>query len=299
MIPTRRFVLLHQPPQCRPVEETGIAKHLALDRTPGLGPVRTSQWPEPARRERVVREVARDLVGDDDGGVLGAANGTLTVMAGGDSHGHSHGHSQSETDPHAWQSVANAKVYVANIRDALIKADPAGKTEYEANARAYTEKLDALEKEIRTAVNAIPKARRKIITSHDAFAYFSATYGVEFVAPQGVSTDSEASAQDVARIIRQIRSQKIPAVFLENVSDPRLVKRIADETGARLGGTLYSDALSSQDGPAPDPHPAAARPARPRPYPPPQPCPAPAAPRPGNAAPAPRRFGRGTAGAGP
>jgi zinc/manganese transport system substrate-binding protein len=172
-------------------------------------------------------------------------------MAGGDSHGHSHGHSHSATDPHAWQSVANAKVYVANIRDALIKADPAGKAEYEANAKAYTEKLDALEKEIRTAVNAIPKARRKVITSHDAFAYFRAAYGVDFVAPQGVSTDSEASAQDVARIIRQIRSQKIPAVFLENVSDPRLVKRIADETGARLGGTLYSDALSGPDGPAP------------------------------------------------
>jgi zinc/manganese transport system substrate-binding protein len=176
-------------------------------------------------------------------------------MAGGDSHGHghghSHGHSHAERDPHAWQSVANAKVYVTNIRDALIKADPAGKADYEANAKAYTEKLDALEKEIRTAVNAIPKARRKVITSHDAFAYFRAAYGMEFVAPQGVSTDSEASAQDVARIIKQIRSQKIPAVFMENVSDPRLVKRIADETGAKIGGTLYSDALSGPDGPAP------------------------------------------------
>jgi zinc/manganese transport system substrate-binding protein len=161
-----------------------------------------------------------------------------------------HGHSHAETDPHAWQSVANSKIYVTNIRDALAKADPAGKADYEANAKAYLDKLDALDKEIRAAVNAIPKERRKVITSHDAFAYFKAAYGIDFIAPQGVSTDSEASAQDVAKIIKQIRSQKIPAVFLENVSDPRLVRRIADETGARIGGTLYSDALSDAKGPA-------------------------------------------------
>jgi zinc/manganese transport system substrate-binding protein len=170
-------------------------------------------------------------------------------MAGGDSHGHGHAH--AESDPHAWQSVANVRVYVTNIRDGLIKADPAGKTEYESNAKAYLEKLDALEKEIRTAVDSIPKGRRKVITSHDSFAYFRTAYGIDFVAPQGVSTESEASAQDVAKIIRQIRAQKIPAVFLENVSDTRLVKRIADETGARIGGTLYSDALSDAKGPAP------------------------------------------------
>jgi zinc/manganese transport system substrate-binding protein len=170
-------------------------------------------------------------------------------MAGGDSHGH--GHSHGAVDPHAWQSVANAKVYAANIRDALAAADPAGKAQYEANAKAYLDKLDALDKEIRAAVNAIPKERRRVITSHDAFAYFRAAYGIEFVAPQGVSTESEASAQDVARIIKQIRAQKIPAVFLENVSDRRLVERIADETGAKVGGTLYSDALSKADGAAP------------------------------------------------
>ena len=170
-------------------------------------------------------------------------------LAGSDSQGH--GHSHAETDPHAWQSVANARVYVTNIRDGLIKADPAGKAEYESNAKAYLEKLDALEKEIRTAVDAIPKGRRKVITSHDSFAYFRAAYGIDFVAPQGVSTESEASAQDVAKIIRQIRAQQIPAVFLENVSDTRLVRRIADETGAKIGGTLYSDALSDQKGPAP------------------------------------------------
>jgi zinc/manganese transport system substrate-binding protein len=165
------------------------------------------------------------------------------------SHGHSHGH--DDTDPHAWQSVANAKIYVANIRAALIAADPAGKATYEANAAAYLEKLDALEKEVREAVAAIPKDRRRVITSHDAFGYFQAAYGIDFVAPQGVSTESEASARDVGRIITQIKRQKIPAVFLENVTDPRLVQRIAAESGARVGGRLYSDALTDAKGVAP------------------------------------------------
>ena len=169
-------------------------------------------------------------------------------MAG--AHSHGHGHSHDEADPHAWQSVANAKVYATNIRDALIAADPAGKAEYENNTAAYLEKLEALDKEIRSSVAGIPPARRKVITSHDAFGYFKAAYGVDFIAPQGVSTEAEASAKDVAAIIRQINAQKVPAVFLENISDPRLVKRIADETGAKIGGTLYSDALSEEKGPA-------------------------------------------------
>jgi zinc/manganese transport system substrate-binding protein len=155
------------------------------------------------------------------------------------------------TDPHAWQSVANAKIYVANIRDGLSKADPAGKSVYEANAKAYLAKLDALEGEVKAAIAKIPADRRRIITTHDAFGYFGAAYGMEFISPEGVSTESEASAKDVAKIIDQIRRQKIPAVFVENISDPRLMEQIARETGARIGGTLYSDALSKADGPAP------------------------------------------------
>jgi zinc/manganese transport system substrate-binding protein len=166
-------------------------------------------------------------------------------------HGHSHGHSHDDTDPHAWQSVANAKIYVANILAALVAADPAGKATYEANAKAYVEKLDALDKEVREAVATIPQERRRIITSHDAFGYFQAAYGIEFIAPQGVSTESEASARDVGRIITQIKRQKIPAVFLENVTDPRLIQRIAAESGAKVGGQLYSDALTDEKGAAP------------------------------------------------
>jgi zinc/manganese transport system substrate-binding protein len=164
-----------------------------------------------------------------------------------DKHGHNHA---GQDDPHAWQSVANAKIYVANIRDALVKADPAGQASYEANATRYLAQLDAVEAEIRAAVARIPADRRKAITSHDAFGYFVKAYGVEFVSPQGVSTEAEASARDVGRIIRQIKAEKIPAVFLENVTNPRLVERIAKESGAKVGGRIFSDALSDAAGPA-------------------------------------------------
>ena len=161
------------------------------------------------------------------------------------------GHGHGEADPHAWQSVANAKVYVANIRDALVTADPAGKAAYQANAEAYLARLDALDREVKAAVAAIPADRRRIISTHDAFGYFQQAYGVEFVAPRGVSTEAEPSARDVASIINQVKRQKIPAVFLENVIDPRLMEQIARETGARIGGKLYSDALTGENGVAP------------------------------------------------
>jgi zinc/manganese transport system substrate-binding protein len=164
----------------------------------------------------------------------------------GDDHDHDHG----KIDPHAWQSVANAKVYVANIRDALIAADPAGKDAYAANATAYLAKLDALEQEVRDTIARIPADRRRVITSHNSFGYFEDAYGIDFTAPQGVSTEAEASARDIAGIITQIRKQKISAVFLENVTDPRLVRQIAGETGAKVGGTLYSDALTDEKGDA-------------------------------------------------
>jgi zinc/manganese transport system substrate-binding protein len=153
-------------------------------------------------------------------------------------------------DPHAWQSIADAKIYVANIRDGLIAADPGGEAVYRANAENYLGKLDALEAEVKREIAKIPPERRQIITTHDAFGYFGTAYGFRFIAPEGVSTETEASARDVAKIIRQIKAQKIPAVFLENVTDPRLVQSIAAESGAKIGGTLYSDALSAQDGPA-------------------------------------------------
>lgn len=158
---------------------------------------------------------------------------------------------ESSADPHAWQSVANARLYVANIRDALIAADPAGETVYRDNAADYLAKLEALDREVHEAVARIPLERRKVISTHDAFNYFEAAYGIAFIAPQGVSPDSEASARDVAATVMQIRAAKIPAVFLEDLSDPRLIRQIATEAGARVGGTLYSDSLSDEKGNAP------------------------------------------------
>ncbi len=175
---------------------------------------------------------------------IGVAARGLAPLQRTDDHGH------KGADPHAWQSIANVKLYVANIRDDLIAVDPAGQSAYAAQAGAYLARLDALEGEVCAAIAAIPPERRKLVTTHDAFGYFSAAYGLAFIAPLGVSTDSEASAQDIARIIRQVRAQKIPAIFLENVSDPRLTRRIAAETGAKVGGALYSDGLSPPDGPA-------------------------------------------------
>jgi zinc/manganese transport system substrate-binding protein len=156
-----------------------------------------------------------------------------------------------DADPHAWQSVAYAKIYVANIRDALVAAAPADAEAFRASAEAYLAKLDALDREVREAVATIPQSRRKVISTHGAFGYFAAAYGIEFIAPLGVSTESEPSARDIAGIITQIRKAKIPAIFLENISDPRLIRRIADETGARVGGTLYSDSLTPEKGDAP------------------------------------------------
>jgi len=160
------------------------------------------------------------------------------------------GHDHGAFDPHAFQSIPNAIIYVANIADALCAADAAGCDSYKANASAYTETLKALDAEVRADVAAIPAEKRTIITSHDAFGYFAKEYGITFLAPEGVSTEAEASAADVAKLIDQVREDKAAAVFVENVTNPRLIEQIAKETGLKVGGALYSDALSSADGPA-------------------------------------------------
>lgn len=170
--------------------------------------------------------------------------------AGRHGHGHSHGHSHGDFDPHAWQSVTAVKRYVANIRDALIAADADGRELYTRNAATYSEQLDALDGEIRATIARIPAADRKAITTHDAFAYFERDYGFDFISAQGVSTDADPTPAQIARLIRQVRERNVKAVFIENIANPRLAERLARETGARLGGTLYSDALSGASGPA-------------------------------------------------
>jgi zinc/manganese transport system substrate-binding protein len=160
------------------------------------------------------------------------------------------GHDHGAFDPHAWQSVTNVALYVVNIERGLAAADPEGAETFRANAQAYLAQLDALDAEIRAAVAALSPDRRTVVTSHDAFGYFAADYGLTFLAPQGVSTEAEASAQDVAALITQIRDAGIAAVFVENIADRRLLDQIASETGAAIGGTLYSDALWGPEGPA-------------------------------------------------
>lgn len=157
----------------------------------------------------------------------------------------------SDADPHAWQSVANAEKYVVNIRDALVAADPADADVFKKNAQSYLARLEALDGEVRQAVSQIPEDHRKVISTHDAFGYFAARYGIQFIAPIGVSTEAEPSARDVAKIIAQVRASHIPAVFLERIGDPRLMRRISAESGAKVGGTLYSDALTDEKGEAP------------------------------------------------
>ena len=157
----------------------------------------------------------------------------------------------ADADPHAWQSVTNAMLYVKNIRDALVALDAADAATFKSNAERYLAALEALDREVHADVDKIPPERRKVISTHDAFGYFAAAYGITFIAPLGVSTDTEPSARDLAEIIGQIRQAKIPAVFLENFNDDRLVSRIAAETGTKVGGTLFSDALSDENGDAP------------------------------------------------
>lgn len=183
-----------------------------------------------------------------------ATKGAALLETSGDDDGHYHAAEENGVhggiDPHAFQSVPNARVYVKNISEAFCAEDAANCAVYQAAAADYDTALAALDGDIRAAVAAIPEDKRTIITSHDAFGYFAHEYGLTFLAPEGVSTDSEASAADVARLIDQIREKKASALFAETITDPRLVNRIADETGIAVGGALYSDALSAADGPA-------------------------------------------------
>ena len=161
-----------------------------------------------------------------------------------------HGHHHGTFDPHAWQSLRDAVGYVNNITTALAQNDPSNASTFYLNRAAYVSEIKALDEEIQSMVSTIPDNRRVVITSHDALQYFGRDYGLTFLAPQGLSTESEASAKEVAGLIKQIREEGIKAVFVENIADSRLIEQIANETGANIGGKLYSDALSGSDGPA-------------------------------------------------
>lgn len=160
-----------------------------------------------------------------------------------------HGH-EGNIDPHAWQSLANGARYARNIAAALAAADAAHADAYRQRADAYVARIDALDARVKEAFASLPPERRRVVTSHDAFGYFGDAYRMTFISAMGISTEAEPSAADVARIIGQIRQEKVPAVFFENVSSPKLAQQIARETGAHVGGTLYSDALAKPGLPA-------------------------------------------------
>jgi len=147
-------------------------------------------------------------------------------------------------DPHAWQSLAHAKRYVENIRAALGAAAPLQRQVFDARAADYLQRIAALELDTIARIGQLPAQRRRVITAHDAFGYFAAAYGLEFVAPRAGSTDNEPSAEALARLIREARAKRAGALLLENTGDPRLIERIAREAGIGVGGALYSDALS-------------------------------------------------------
>ncbi|WDR02465.1 metal ABC transporter substrate-binding protein [Devosia algicola] len=152
-----------------------------------------------------------------------------------------------EVDPHAWQDLTNGVTYVRNIAAGLCSVDADGCALYEANAKVYADEMLALDAATRAQFDAIPQTRRQVITSHDAFGYFGAAYGINFLSPEGISTESEASAADVAKLIEQVRSVGAKTLFVENMSDQRLLEQIGRETGAAIGGALYADALSTPD----------------------------------------------------
>jgi zinc/manganese transport system substrate-binding protein len=158
---------------------------------------------------------------------------------------------ETVTDPHVWNSPVNVKVWVANIEKALSAADPADAGAFKANAERYTKTLDVLDAYAHSKFDAVPDDRRKVLTSHDAFGYFGREYNVSFLAPLGMSTETEASAADVAKLIEQIKAEHVKSYFFENSNDPRLVRQVAKATGAEPGGELYVESLSDAKGPAP------------------------------------------------
>ena len=155
----------------------------------------------------------------------------------------------SEVDPHAWQNPENVVLYVRNIAAGLAMVDPAGASTYLANAKAYVIQLQALNTWAKEKTGSIPLDKRKVITSHDAFAYLGEAYQIKFLAPQGGSTESAPSAKGVALIIKQIQREKIKAIFVENMSDPKLIVQLSKDVGVTVGAKLYADALSSTEKP--------------------------------------------------
>ncbi|MCD4660404.1 zinc ABC transporter substrate-binding protein, partial [Agrobacterium sp.] len=224
--------------------DTSGTKAPVVELTKGVEPLKLSEEPAGHAHPEAEEEEGHDHKAEE------AGHSQETAEAHDHDHGHEGHHHHGEFDPHAWQSIKNAEIYVKNIAGAFCEVDKAGCATYTANSDAYIAKLAALNEKVKTEIAAIPPEKRVIITSHDAFGYFEHAYGLNFLAPEGISTESEASAADVAKLVDQVKHDKASAIFVENITDKRLIDQIASETGLKVGGTLYSDALSTADGPA-------------------------------------------------
>ena len=187
------------------------------------------------------------------GKVVVASDGVTPLAAEAEPEGEEHeeeGH--QGVDPHAFQDLANAQIYVANLAKGLAEVAPDHAADFKANADKLIAEIAALDQQLKVDFAAIPQERRRILTSHDAFHYFGSAYGIAFVSVQGLSTEAEPTAADLVNVVRQARDGHLSAIFLENMSDPRLAETVAQESGVRVGGELYADALSEAEGPAPD-----------------------------------------------
>lgn len=180
-----------------------------------------------------------------------ASKGIKTRQAPEEEHAESdHDHDHVDVDPHAWHDPARVQTYIRNISAGLIQADPAGKAEYQRRASEYAAKVQALDAWAKQQFASVPAAKRKMLTSHDAFGYLGEHYQLQVLAIQGVSTEAEASAKGVAQLTRQVRNERVKAVFMENMTDARLLKQLSTEAKVQIGGKLYADALSGPKGPA-------------------------------------------------
>ena len=190
------------------------------------------------------------------GKVIVASDGVTLLAADEEHEAHEaeeeEGHHHEGVDPHAFQDLANAQIYVANIAKGLSESAPDHAADFKANADKLIAEIAALDRQLKADFGALPEEKRRVLTSHDAFHYFGRAYGIEFVSVQGLSTEAEPTAADLVKVVRQARDGHLSAIFLENMSDPRLAETVAQEAGVRVGGELYADALSDSSGPAPD-----------------------------------------------
>jgi ABC-type Zn uptake system ZnuABC Zn-binding protein ZnuA len=158
---------------------------------------------------------------------------------------------QDKPNPHAWMSLANAKIYVENIRKALVELDPANEAKFNANAATYIAKFQPLQDRLTQSLSAIPENQRALVTCEGAFSYFARDAGMKEVYMWAINSDQIGTPDQVRKVIDQVRPNRYPVLFCESTVNAKAMEQVAQETGARFGGTLYVDSLTAANGDAP------------------------------------------------